>query len=207
MPRRLPSGPAFAFGMVALAASAAAAATPPGHPTPGAHRPPAQLIAPAPRAREVQAAMNLLDPDGKGYVTEADFARGRPLADRLFAALDRDGNGTIERREFIAGNDGSRAAEFARLDRKKDGRVTLAEFKRGWSSELFHALSNQRTYLVAGDLRPGFSTAASPAAPPPPPAPAPVAAPRPSAGGVCWVPLLADGKHWALIFPWSPLCR
>lgn len=199
----------------ALAATTMVAAVPAGAATPPtrhAGTEPAaasssRLLAPEPRARQIQAAMNLLDPDGKGYVTRDDFDRGRAFADRLFAALDRNGDGAIERSEFIGAQDGRRAGEFARLDRKKDGRVTADEFRRGWNGDLFNALSHGRGFFTAGDIRPGFSTAAAPPAPPRPAPPPEAQAPRPSSGGECWVPLLSNNGHgWVMVFPWTPLC-
>ncbi len=162
-------------------------------------------IAPDAKARQLHALVNLMDPDGKGYVTVADFLHGRPYAGRLFDLLDRNGDGVVDRREFLAGRDGLRASEFARLDRNKDGRLNRAEFLRGWNAQLFDALSDARGMLTAGDLRPGFSTALllppPQAAPPPRPAAAPAAVANP-----CWYPI-NRADRWGLVFPMGPGCR
>ncbi len=176
--------------------------------------PAAQLRAPDRAAQRLQAAMNLLDASGKGYVTLDDFMRGRPFAGRLFSALDRNGDGVIERREFLAGHDGMRAAEFARLDRHKNGRLTHDEFLRGWNRELFDALSDGSGYLIAANLRPDFSPGYGPAYPPAPAAPPPSAAPVAQGHfapgdprNICWVPVrLRGGPGFGIAWPWSSDC-
>jgi hypothetical protein len=159
------------------------------------------------QGRKLMAWMALVDRDGKGYVTEDDFLRGRPFAGRLFSVLDRNRDGVLDRKEFVSIQDGGlRKAVFARLDRKHHGKLTQADFARGWGPEMFLALSHGRNELTAGDIQQGFPTTVVRPPQPQQPVEATAQPTRRIAGGACWVPLLADGKHVAMIFPWQPLC-
>ncbi len=172
----------------------------------------ARLRDPDPAAQRLQGALNSLDASGKGYVTLGDFLRGRPFAGRLFSALDRNGDGTLDRREFSARQDARRATEFARLDRRRNGRVTHDEFLRGWNQDLFDALSDGRGYLTGADLRSDFSSgygpASRPSSAPPPTSPAAQGHFAPGdPRNVCWVPpRLRGGPGFGMAWPWSADC-
>jgi len=205
----MPAHLAFALAVLLAAAPAVTLAAPPHHPPKAA--PPAVAAPPAPNPaaanRKAYAAIAVLDRDGKGYASLDDFLRGRGLAGRVFGALDLDGNGTIERAEFLKGGSGpSRAAAFARLDRKKTGHVTQAELVANWNPALFDALAQGSGMLTAGDLRPGLprTVLASTAAPPP------RIEPTSTTGSTyrwCWIPVTGKGSQRLLIFPWQFGCR
>ncbi|HIJ64015.1 MAG TPA: hypothetical protein HPQ04_15085 [Rhodospirillaceae bacterium] len=152
-----------------------------------------------PAARRVMAAMNRLDADGKGFVGETDFFRGRAFAGTLFSALDANADGVVDRREFGARRNPRRAAWFHRVDRRRDGRLTFGEFRRGWDSGLFAALADGSGRITAASLKAGMQDAQPGRQTVAPPAPAKGVA-RPYA--VIWPALLGRRDHWSLVFPW-----
>uniref|UniRef100_A0A0K0D8D3 EF-hand domain-containing protein n=1 Tax=Angiostrongylus cantonensis TaxID=6313 RepID=A0A0K0D8D3_ANGCA len=59
-------------------------------------------------ANEVERLFNLCDAEGKGYLTEQDLQHVCPQLDQkdiefIFAQLDTDGSGKIEKEEFCNG--------------------------------------------------------------------------------------------------------
>ncbi|KHJ99565.1 EF hand [Oesophagostomum dentatum] len=59
-------------------------------------------------ASEVERLFNLCDPEGKGYLTEQDLHHICPQLDQkdiefIFAQLDTDGSGKIDKEEFCNG--------------------------------------------------------------------------------------------------------
>jgi hypothetical protein len=150
--------------------------------------------------RRALAAFNRLDSGDNGAIDLATFLRARPLAGQVFAVLDRNGDGVLDRKEFLDHQGAARAGEFRRLDRAHNGKVTLAEFEKGWNADLFAALSGGRGWLTPGDLWPGLSTAVTlPASTMPEPA----ATEAPPAASPCWIPLTKGRHEWGVIAPFS----
>lgn len=99
------------LGVLALAGGIAVA-------QPGGQRDTAAPMTRADAVARADARFDRMDADKDGKLTPQDRAvRGKDRADRMFAALDTDGNGQISRAEFDAGRD-------KRMDRREahDGR-------------------------------------------------------------------------------------
>lgn len=170
---------------------------------------PSTSASPAP-SRHALTLFNRLDADHDGALTGAELARLRRDAAGLFAALDLNGDGAIEKREFLSNAEGAgvgqRAALFARLDKNRDGRLARDEF--AVTSRLLAALdSNQDRRVTPNEIRPGLA-APQPASPQPAPAPAETATAQADSGiprHMCWIPLgpVAAG---AALYPFGPEC-
>lgn len=89
--------------------------------------PPAQSF-----ANGVDARFQLLDANGDGKVTRAEFNAG--FADRMFAIYNRGRDGVITKAEWDAverANENRAESAFAALDANHDGKLTRAELSRG----------------------------------------------------------------------------
>ena len=64
-----------------------------------------------------------LDQDGNGTLDRKEILAG---TEKAFQGYDRDGNGSLDKSEF--GEAGGSAARFMEIDRNKDGLIDLKEF-------------------------------------------------------------------------------
>lgn len=86
------------------------------------------------------------DRDGDGAVTEAEMveAAHEHLALRIgkmFARLDRNDDGRLERAEIEARAD----ARFERMDADGDGRVPIADIRARWQERMHHRRGEVRS--------------------------------------------------------------
>jgi Ca2+-binding EF-hand superfamily protein len=82
------------------------------------------------------AMFERLDADNDGKITKAEMSAGR---ERMFKRLDRNGDGVIDENEIekarqaiedrAAGAEARLSGQWRRMDRDRDGKVSVAEFQ------------------------------------------------------------------------------
>lgn len=160
----------------------------------------AQLIEPSVRGREAAQSFAKLDQNRDGAITLHQIDNIAQAAPALFKVMDRDGNGLLDRREFISSGAQGRAILFERADVTNDERLSPVEFERALDSQSLRRLDvdNDQTLTLA-ELRLGWPDDAR--------GPSQNAAfldqqPRDKAEQsrkpVCWFPLSNDGGLWIM---------
>ncbi len=104
------------------------------------------LVAGAATVQAQTAARSEVDPDGDGFISQAEAQVG---FDQRFQVLDRDRDGRIARSEFMAPRSANehagdpavaaRAQQFGALDVNRDGFIDRAEAQRSFE-ERFSAM-------------------------------------------------------------------
>jgi len=75
--------------------------------------------------RDLQALFKKADTSGNGTVSRKEF--GDFMITEIFNTYDKNGDGFVSKSEFVGG--GGEPANFSKINRADDGKITLAEAK------------------------------------------------------------------------------
>ncbi|CAA7613371.1 EF-hand domain-containing protein [Magnetospirillum sp. UT-4] len=137
----------FAFPLAA--ALVLAAANTAGAQTLPPDRGPA-YVADQPPRQSPAMGLRSMDKDGDGAVNRQEFLAAHQGADDRFARMDIDKDGSVTREEFLAGAQQRRGAYFDAMDANKDGTITRAELDAKRTA-MFDAMDADKDGRITAD--------------------------------------------------------